>query len=66
MMDYYRIFIIGLLVFGILLLRQWMLELFKNARGVLPSSSHGPQYNLFAWILIFIATAGLIRLINRF
>lgn len=65
-MDYYRIFKIGVLVFGILLLRQWMPELFQNVSGVLPSSRHDPQYNLFAWIMIFIATAGLIRLINRF
>ncbi len=64
-MDYYRIFKIGLFVFGILLLRQWMPELFQNVSGIFPSSHHDPQYNLFAWIMIFIATAGLIRLLNR-
>jgi len=64
-MDYYRIFKIALLVLGILLLRQWMPELFQNIRGMLPSSGHNPQHNLFAWIMIFIAAIGLVRLLNR-
>ena len=65
-MDYYRIFKIGLLVFGIMLLRQWIPELFNSASSILPSPRHDPQYNLFAWIMIFIAAVGLIRLVNRF
>ena len=64
-MDYYRIFKIGLLVLGILLLRQWMPELFQNIRWALPSPRHDPQHNLFAWIMIFIAAIGLVRLLNR-
>lgn len=65
-MDYFRILKIALVVFVILLLRQWVPELFQNMSKVLPSSGQTSQYNLFAWIMIFIAGAGLIRLLSRF
>lgn len=64
-LDYFGLFKFAIMIFGLLLMAQWLPEGCSSIRDSLPAGHHTPEYNRFAWIMIGIGGWGLLRLLNR-
>ena len=64
-LDYFALFKFALMVFGLLLLAQWLPDGCSKISNSLPGAQHTPEYNRFAWIMIGLGAWGLSRLLNR-
>ena len=64
-LNYLSIFKWAVVLLLIMVVLEWLPTNVPSIADVLPSGRHSAEYNRFAWIMMLLGVAGLLRLLRK-